>query len=62
MSRKSERSKIKLDENQRIELLKISQSRTAAIREVQRARILLNYSDGESQYKQRAEYKLTNYL
>ena len=48
MSRKSERPELKLDKSQHIKLLKISQSRTASIREVQRASILLKYSDGES--------------
>jgi transposase len=48
MPRKSQRPKLQLDEGQRQELLKISQSRTAAIREVQRAGILLKYADGEA--------------
>jgi len=48
MSRKSERPELKLDKSQHTELVKISQSRTASIREVQRASILLKYSDGES--------------
>jgi len=42
MPSKSRRPKLKLDEEQRQELLKISQSRTAPIREVQRANILFN--------------------
>jgi transposase len=46
MPRKTKRPKLQLDEGQRLELLKISQSRTATIREVQRAGILLRYSDG----------------
>ena len=48
MSRKSSRPELKLDKSQHMKLLKISQSRTASIREVQRACILLKYSDGES--------------
>mgnify|MGYP001039079367 CR=1 FL=1 len=48
MPRRSERPELKLDEGQRTKLLKISQSRTAPIREVQRASILLKYADGES--------------
>jgi transposase len=47
MPGKSRRPKLKLDEKQRRELLKISQSRTAPIREVQRANILLNYANGK---------------
>lgn len=47
MPGKSRRAKLKLDEGQHQELLKISQSRTAPIREVQRAKILLNYSNGK---------------
>lgn len=45
MPGKSRRPKLKLTEKQRQELLKISQSRTAPIREVQRANILLNYAN-----------------
>ena len=48
MPKKSQRPKLQLDENQRQELIKISQSRTAPIREVQRASILLNYADGKT--------------
>jgi transposase len=47
MPRKSQRAKLQLDEGRRQELMKISQSRTAPIREVQRATILLKYADGE---------------
>ena len=47
MPRKSRRPKLQLDQNQRQELVKISQSRTAPLREVQRAKILLNYADGK---------------
>jgi transposase len=48
MPRKSLRPKLQLDESQRQKLLKIGQSRTAPIREVQRATILLKYADGEA--------------
>jgi len=48
MPRKSQRPKLQLDEGQRQELQKISQSRTTPIREVQRAGILLKYADGEA--------------
>ena len=46
MPRKSQRPNLLLDKEQRQQLLKISQSRTAPIREVQRSRILLKYVDG----------------
>jgi transposase len=48
MPRKSHRPKLQLDERQRQELQKIRQSRTAPIREVQRAAILLKYAHGET--------------
>jgi len=48
MPRKSQRPKLQLDEGQRQELQKISQSRTTPIREVQRAGVLLKYDDGEA--------------
>jgi len=48
MPRKSQRPKLQLDQSQSQELLKISQSRTAPIREVQRAKILLKYADGKT--------------
>lgn len=48
MSRKSKRAKLKLSEEQRQNLLKISQSRTAPFREVQRAQILLDYEADKS--------------
>lgn len=48
MPRRSERPELKLDEDQRMVLLKISQSRTGPVREVQRASILLKYAAGES--------------
>ena len=47
MPGKSRRPKLQLDEGQHQELLKISQSRTAPIREVQRAKILLTYANGK---------------
>lgn len=48
MPRKSQRPELQLDQNQRQELVKISQSRTAPLREVQRAEILLKYADGKT--------------
>ena len=48
MPRKSQRSTLELDKEQRQELLKLSQSRTAPLREVQRAGILLRFADGEA--------------
>jgi len=48
MPRKSQRPKLIFDETQRQKLQKISQSRTTALREVQRASILLKYADGEA--------------
>jgi transposase len=45
MSRKSQKAKLILNERQKEQLLKISQSRKAPLREVQRANILLRYSD-----------------
>jgi len=47
MPGKSRRAKLHLDEGQHQELLKLSQSRTAPIREVQRAKILLHYANGK---------------
>lgn len=47
MPGKSRRPKLNFDEKQRQELLKLSQSRTAPIREVQRANILLTYANGK---------------
>lgn len=46
MPRKSRKAKLILDEEQKEQLNKISQSRKAPIREVQRANILLRYSEG----------------
>ena len=48
MPRKSQRPKLIFDETQRQKLQKINQSRTTALREVQRASILLKYADGEA--------------
>lgn len=44
MSRKSKRAKLNLTDEQRAMLSKLSQSRTAPLREVQRANILLSYA------------------
>ncbi|MHB8277779.1 MAG: helix-turn-helix domain-containing protein, partial [Candidatus Humimicrobiaceae bacterium] len=46
MPRKSRKTKLILDEKQKEQLSKISQSRKAPLREVQRANILLRYSEG----------------
>lgn len=46
MSCKSQKAALILDEKQRQQLKAISQSRTAPVREVQRANILLRYSEG----------------
>jgi len=48
MPRKSQRAKLELGESQRQELISLSQSRTAPLREVQRASILLKYADGRT--------------
>lgn len=48
MPRKSQRAKLMLTEEQRNELTNIAQSRTAAVREVERAQILLKYAEGVS--------------
>lgn len=48
MARTSKRPKIELTEDQKQELEKISRSRTAPAREVERAAIILRYSEGES--------------
>lgn len=45
MPRKSQKARLILDEKQKEQLNKISQSRKAPIREVQRASILLRYSE-----------------
>jgi len=46
MPRKSQKAKLILDQGQKEQLNKISQSRKAPVREVQRANILLRYSEG----------------
>jgi len=46
MPRKSQKAKLIIDEEQKEQLNKISQSRKAPVREVQRANILLRYSEG----------------
>jgi len=48
MPRKGQRPELRLDEAQRQDLMKLSQSRTAPVREVQRASILLQYVDGKT--------------
>lgn len=48
MPRKSDRPKLKLGEAEREKLSKLSQSRTAPRREVERASILLKYAEGKS--------------
>ena len=48
MPRKSLRPKIRLGEMERQRLMKLSQSRTAPLREVQRAAILLKHAEGEN--------------
>ena len=47
MPRKRVKPKLRLSDTERQELVKLSQSRTAPIREVQRAAILLKYADGQ---------------
>jgi len=48
MPRKSDRPKLKLNEAERENLSKLSQSRTAPRREIERASILLKYAEGEN--------------
>ena len=48
MPRKSQRAKLELEESQRQELISLCKSRTAPLREVQRASILLKYADGKT--------------
>jgi transposase len=48
MPRRSQRAKLELEEGQRQELIKLSQSRTAPLREVQRAAVLIKYADGKT--------------
>jgi len=59
MPGKSRRPKLKFDEKQRQELLKLSQSRTAPIREVQRANILLNYANGKDISSIKKEFNIS---
>jgi transposase len=47
MPKKRVKAQLRLSEMERQELLKLSQSRTAPVREVQRATILLKYADGQ---------------
>jgi len=46
MARKTRRSKLDLPEEQKEKLLKLSQARSAPLREVQRAKVLLRYAEG----------------
>ena len=46
MARKTERAPLVLTEEQRQELTSLAGSQTASMREVERARILLSYSEG----------------
>lgn len=48
MPKKSQRPKLQLNESQRQKLIKITQSRTSPIREVQRSGILLRYADDKA--------------
>ena len=48
MSKTTQRPQLLLDDDQRNELIRLSQSRTAPFREVQRAAILLQYAGGKS--------------
>jgi len=59
MPGKSRRTKLKLDEGQRQKLLKLSQSRTAPIREVQRANILLTYANGKDISSIKKEFNIS---
>jgi len=59
MPGKSRRPKLNFDEKQRQELLKLSQSRTAPIREVQRANILLNYANGKDISSIKKEFNIS---
>jgi len=47
MARKTKRAKLVLTKEQRVQLERLSKSRKAPLREVQRAKILLHYSDQE---------------
>jgi transposase len=46
MGKKSNRTKLDLTDEQKENLLKLSQARSAPLREVQRSRILLKYAEG----------------
>jgi len=59
MPGKSRRPKLNFDKKQRQELLKLSQSRTAPIREVQRANILLNYANGKDISSIKKEFNIS---
>ena len=59
MSGKSKRAKLVLNDDQRKYLKTISQSRTAPIRETQRAQILLKYENGESIYDIKRSIKVS---
>jgi len=59
MPGKSRRPKLNFDEKQRQELLKLSQSRKAPIREVQRANILLNYANGKDISSIKKEFNIS---
>jgi transposase len=48
MARKTKRAKLLLTTEQQVKLSQLSQSRKAPLREVQRAKILLQYANGES--------------
>ncbi|MDP2822213.1 MAG: IS630 family transposase, partial [Sulfuritalea sp.] len=48
MTRKTKRAALVLTKEQRIMLTKLAGSRTASIREVERAKVLLGYADGAS--------------
>lgn len=48
MSKSSSRAKLSLTDEERQQLVELAQSRTASIREVERAKILLNYADGSN--------------
>ena len=59
MPRKSKRAELILTTKQREQLNNISQSRTAPLREVERAKILLKYVDGVSISKIQAELNIS---
>jgi transposase len=59
MSQKSQRAKLSLTAEQQKYLSNIAQSRTAGIREVERAKILLRYADGVSISKIKAKQRVS---